>query len=127
MSNLYFTYFIQDNDDLDKAIAGGRMGGVFSLLNNRWIKRPERADFEPDEKLISEKAKTIMMAVDDIEEDTHNSICGELGAIASFNKNNCKNIFIEKNNLVEKSIINNKVFSKVLESDSFDTARHNGV
>ena len=31
-------------------------------------------------------------------------------------------IFIEKNKLVEKNIINNKVFSKVLESDSFDTA-----
>ena len=31
-------------------------------------------------------------------------------------------IFIEKNKLVEKNIINNKVFSKVLESDSFNTA-----
>jgi len=61
---------IQDNDDLDEAIKGGRMGGVFSLLNDKWIKRPERADFEPDEKLISEKAKTIMMQVDDIEEES---------------------------------------------------------
>ena len=61
---------IQDNDDLDKAIEGGRMGGVFSLLNNRWIKRPERVDFEPDEKLIEEKAKTVMMTVDDIEEES---------------------------------------------------------
>lgn len=61
---------IQDNDDLDEAIKGGRMGGVFSLLNDKWIKRPERAEFEPDEKLISEKAKTIMMQVDDIEEES---------------------------------------------------------
>jgi hypothetical protein len=61
---------IQDGDDLDKAIKGGRMGGVFSLLNNKWIKQPERADFEPDEKLISEKSKTIMMTVDDIEEES---------------------------------------------------------
>jgi hypothetical protein len=61
---------IQDGDDLDKAIKGGRMGGVFSLLNNKWIKKPERADFEPDEKLISEKAKTIMMSVDDIEDES---------------------------------------------------------
>lgn len=61
---------IQDNDDLDKAIEGGRMGGVFSLLKNKWIKRPERIDFEPDEKLIEEKAKTIMMSVDDIEEQS---------------------------------------------------------
>jgi hypothetical protein len=61
---------IQDGVDLNKAIDGGRMGGVFSLLNNKWIKKPERADFEPDEKLISEKAKTIMMTVDDIEEES---------------------------------------------------------
>lgn len=61
---------IQDGEDLNKAIEGGRMGGVFSLLNNKWIKKPERADFEPDEKLISEKAKTIMMTVDDIEEES---------------------------------------------------------
>jgi hypothetical protein len=61
---------IQDGADLNKAIDGGRMGGVFSLLNNKWIKKPERADFEPDEKLISEKAKTIMMTVDDIEEES---------------------------------------------------------
>ena len=61
---------VQDSDDLKKAISGGRMGGVFSLLNNKWIKRPERIDFEPDEKLISEKAKTIMMSVDDVEEQS---------------------------------------------------------
>lgn len=31
------------------------MGGVFSILNNRWIKKPEKIEFEPDEKLITEK------------------------------------------------------------------------
>ncbi len=61
---------IQDDEDLNKAIDGGRMGGVYSLMKDKWIKRPERADFEPDEKLISEKAKTIMMQVDDIEEES---------------------------------------------------------
>lgn len=59
---------IQDKDDLDRAIKGGRMGGVFSLLNNKWIKRPEKIEFEPDEKLITEKAKSIMMTVDDIDD-----------------------------------------------------------
>jgi len=61
---------LQDEDDMKKAIDGGRMGGVFSLLNNKWIKRPEKIDFEPDEKMISEKAKTIMMQVDDIESES---------------------------------------------------------
>ena len=62
---------VQDSDDLKKAMVGGRMGGVFSLLNNKWIKKPVKADFEPDEKLISEKAKTIIMQVDDIKEQLH--------------------------------------------------------
>ena len=44
--------------------------------------------------------------VDDIEEDTHNSICGELGAIDFFNKNNTKLYFIEKN----RNIRWNRVF-----------------
>lgn len=60
---------VQDNDDLDKGIKEGRMGGVFSLMNNRWIKRPEKIEFEPDEKLIREKAKTIMIQIDDIEKE----------------------------------------------------------
>lgn len=59
---------IQDEQDLKDAIASGRMGGVFSLMKNKWIKRPEKIEFEPDESLISEKAKTIMQKIDDIEE-----------------------------------------------------------
>lgn len=60
---------VQDNDDLAEAIKSGRMGGVFSLIDNKWIKRPERVDFEPDEKLIREKAKTLMTTIDEIEEE----------------------------------------------------------
>lgn len=59
---------IQDENDLRAAIKGGRMGGVYSLMKDKWIKKPEKVDFEPDEKLIAEKGKTIMMEVDDIEE-----------------------------------------------------------
>lgn len=59
---------IQDENDLRAAIKGGRMGGVYSLMEDKWIKKPEKVEFEPDEKLISEKGKTIMMEVDDIEE-----------------------------------------------------------
>lgn len=61
---------LQDDSDIKKSINKGRMGGVFSLLNNKWIKKPVRVDFIPDEDMISEKAKTIMMAVDDIEEQS---------------------------------------------------------
>lgn len=60
---------VQDNDDLAEAIKSGRMGGVFSLIDNKWIKRPERVDFEPDEKLIREKAKTLMTTIDEIEDE----------------------------------------------------------
>lgn len=60
---------VQDSEDLRQGISSGRMGGVFSLMDNKWIKKPEKKDFEPDEKLISEKAKTIMIQVDDIEKE----------------------------------------------------------
>jgi hypothetical protein len=58
---------IQDEQDLKDAIASGRMGGVFSLMKNKWIKKPNKIEFEPDERLIYEKAKTIMQKIDDIE------------------------------------------------------------
>ena len=59
---------IQNEDDLKEGIKSGRMGGVFSLMKNKWIKKPEKVDFEPDEKMISKKATSIMDKVDDIEE-----------------------------------------------------------
>jgi hypothetical protein len=34
------------------------MGGVYSLMKDKWIKKAEKVDFEPDEKLIAEKGKT---------------------------------------------------------------------
>jgi hypothetical protein len=58
---------IQDESDLKSSIKSGKMGGVFSLLKDEWIKRPEKVDFVPDEKLIRSKAETIMSKVDDIE------------------------------------------------------------
>ena len=59
---------IQDENDLRAGIRAGRMGGVYSLMKDKWVKKPEKVEFEPDEKLISEKGKTIMMEVDDIQE-----------------------------------------------------------
>jgi hypothetical protein len=62
---------IQDSEDLQKSISAGRMGGVYSLLHDEWIKKPQKIEFEPDEKLIRMKAETIMSSIDelDMEED----------------------------------------------------------
>jgi len=54
--------YIQDIDEPHKS------SGVFSLLKNKWKVRPEKVEFVPDEEAIAEKAKSIMMAVDTIEE-----------------------------------------------------------
>ena len=60
---------IQDEKDLKTAISSGRMGGVFSLMNNKWIKKPEKVEFIPDEKILEKKATAIMDVVDEIESE----------------------------------------------------------
>lgn len=57
---------IQDKKDIESTASTNRMGGLFSLQRNEWLKKPEKIDYIPNEKLIREKSKTIMMAVDDI-------------------------------------------------------------
>jgi hypothetical protein len=42
---------------------------VCSLLKNRWITKPRKVEFEPDEEAIEEKAKSVMMAIDDLEKE----------------------------------------------------------
>ena len=71
---------IQNEIDLKTAMKSGRMGGVYSLMNDKWLKKPEKVDFEPDESLIAEKAKTIMLEVDDIIEISDESDYDELKA-----------------------------------------------
>jgi len=46
--------------------------GQFSLLNNKWIKKPTKEDFTPDEELIKSKASDIMFKIDDMESDLEN-------------------------------------------------------
>jgi hypothetical protein len=60
---------IQDMIEFKEEIKEAKIGGAYSLLNDRWIKKPELVDFEPNVKLITEKGKTIMMQIDNIEED----------------------------------------------------------
>lgn len=54
--------YIQDISEPHKST------GVFSLLNNKWNVKPEKFDFEPDEDMIAEKGKSVMMMVDELEE-----------------------------------------------------------
>ena len=60
---------VQDEKDLHTSIEGGRMGGVYSLLNDEWIKKPSKEDFTPDEDLIRKKASDIMTTVKELEEE----------------------------------------------------------
>jgi DNA-binding Lrp family transcriptional regulator len=55
--------YIQDISEPHKST------GIFSLLKDKWLVRPEKVDVEPDEDMIKEKAKSIMMAIDDIENE----------------------------------------------------------
>lgn len=55
--------YIQDVDEPHKS------SGVFSLLENKWNVKPKRVEFEPDEESLREKAKTVMMMVDELEDE----------------------------------------------------------
>ncbi len=58
---------LQDIESLKEAISSGRMGGAFSLMRNKWIKKPEKVEFIPDEETIAKKATSIMDVIDEIE------------------------------------------------------------
>lgn len=45
-------------------------GGIYSVLNNKWIITPKRDDFEIDKKLLSQKAQSWMEKIDSIIEDS---------------------------------------------------------
>ena len=59
---------VQDEEVLYEEIEAGKMGGVFSLLKNEWIKKPSKQDFVPDEDLIRKKAENIMSQINEIED-----------------------------------------------------------
>jgi len=60
---------IQDENDMKNSIKAGRMGGVFSLMKNEWVKKPQKVEFEPDEKLIRMKSETVMESIDNLESE----------------------------------------------------------
>jgi hypothetical protein len=43
--------------------------GMFSLLKNKWIIKPKKIEFVPNDEEIREKGKSVMMLVDDIVKD----------------------------------------------------------
>ena len=69
---------IQDDQIMYEEIKHGKMGGVYSLLNNKWVKKPEIVDFKPNERMIKEKSKNILMAIDDLEEESKSKEFDEL-------------------------------------------------
>ena len=54
--------YIQDVNEPHKS------SGVYSLLKDEWNVKPSKKDFEPDEESIREKAKSVMMLVDELED-----------------------------------------------------------
>jgi hypothetical protein len=69
---------IQDDKIMHEEIKEGKMGGVYSLLHNKWVKKPLKIDFKPNERMIKEKSKNIIMAIDDIEGKSKSSNFDEL-------------------------------------------------
>jgi hypothetical protein len=43
--------------------------GVYSLLNDEWIKKPTKENFEPDQESIRKKATIYMTMINDLEKD----------------------------------------------------------
>jgi hypothetical protein len=43
--------------------------GIYSIMNDEWIKKPKKEDFTPDEDLIKVKARKVMDSIKDLEED----------------------------------------------------------
>lgn len=57
---------LQDIGDFKKSIKEAKYA-AFSILNNKWILKPKRVEFEPDEELIREKSESIMSKIDMLE------------------------------------------------------------
>lgn len=55
---------IQDKIDLKNGIKDNKIGGVYSLLKNRWIKRPKYKNFEIKDKIIKKKSGELMSQID---------------------------------------------------------------
>lgn len=57
---------LQDIGDFKKSIKDSKYS-AFSIMNNKWILKPKRINFTPDEDLIREKSESIMSKIDMLE------------------------------------------------------------
>lgn len=51
--------------------------GVYSLMNDEWLKKPKKESFEPDEELIRTKASKYMNEIKDLESDLKEDVDSE--------------------------------------------------
>ena len=116
---------IQDDEIMHEEIKDGKMGGVYSLLNDKWVKKPVKVDFKPDERMIKEKSKTIIMVIDDIIDESKEKDYDELEPkikkvwqkIKNYRKSGLESESGEFSigNLVFKLLRRNGYISKVME------------
>lgn len=53
--------YIQDVTEIHKS------SGIYSLMKDKWVVKPSKVEFTPDEDAIKEKGKSSMMSIDDLE------------------------------------------------------------
>lgn len=105
--------------------------GVYSLLNNKWIKKPTKQNFKPDEKLIKEKSEKIMNQIDELKEEsktkTYDELVGKIDKVWIGIKNMRKSGIenggeFSTENLVFKMLRRNNYLSKIinLKSELYD-------
>lgn len=98
--------------------------GIFSLLQNKWLVKPIKKEFTPDEKEIEKKAKSIMLRVDSLEENfdtiSHNDFNERAKKIWKKIKDLRKQSMEESNefgigNLVFKVLRRNNYMKKIID------------
>jgi len=111
--------YAQDVDD--KGVSSGQ----YSLLENRWVSKPSREDFEPDEALIKRKSRVIMDQIDEVEHDfernySYQELAGKANRIMKKLKDNRKKGLDKEGeysieNLVFKLLRRNGYIGRLLE------------
>jgi predicted nucleotidyltransferase len=48
--------------------------GIYSILNDEWVKKPIKEDFTPDEELIKTKARKVMDSIKELEDDLEKDV-----------------------------------------------------